>query len=591
MPDRRASQIRPIYRNHRPPIALDHLEPRTLFASVAPGFADLPVVTGLSDPTAMEFSPDGRFLFAAQQTGQLRIINLSTNTLLPTPFVSLTVDSTLERGLLGIAFDPNYASNHFVYLYYTATIPTIHNRISRFTADASGTAAVPGSELPLFDLPTLTATNHNGGSLHFGPDGKLYAGVGENAQPPLAQSLSSPLGKLLRLNPDGSIPSDNPLLAQATGQAQAAFAYGLRNPFTFAFQPGTGRLFINDVGQDTFEEIDDGLPAANYGWPTSEGPTSDPAFTAPLFFYAHGHSDTTGDAVTGGTFYDPPVSAANRFPDAFTDSYFFSDLTSGWIRRLDPAGGYHNADPSPFATGISVPVDLDVGPDGSLYYLFRGAGDNTGGVSRIAPTSPSVPPPPPPPTSAAPVPTITSPKSTTLFRAGQRINFTGQATDPEDGKLKPSSLTWQVNLIENNQSMVVLPATPNLKHGHFLIPRTGPLSATTPDATYQITLTATDSAGQPASTTLTLHPRTMTLTIQSLPVPGLSLTLDNQPFTTPLTFTTIPGTLHTLTAPEDQTLDGIAYHFLRWSNTRRATQDFSTPARDKTIMAIYRAVP
>ena len=151
------------------PIPVEWLEPRVLFASVPAGFADEQVVTGLSNPTAMAFAPDGR-LFVAEQGGTLRVIQ--NGTLLATPFVTLTVDSTNERGLLGVAFDPSFATNNFVYVYYTVPGASAHNRISRFTA--SGNTAVPGSELPVLDLENLGATNHNGGAIHFGADGKLY---------------------------------------------------------------------------------------------------------------------------------------------------------------------------------------------------------------------------------------------------------------------------------------------------------------------------------------------------------------------------------------------------------------------------------
>src|SRR6185295_16132849 len=128
------------------------------------------------------------------------------------------------------------------------------------TASATNPDVVQtGSELPILDLPTLGAGNHNGGAIHFGADGKLYIGVGENAVGSNAQSKNNLLGKILRINSDGTIPSDNPFDSTTTGQNKAIWAMGLRNPFTFAFQPVTGRMFINDVGQSTFEEINDGI--------------------------------------------------------------------------------------------------------------------------------------------------------------------------------------------------------------------------------------------------------------------------------------------------------------------------------------------
>jgi glucose/arabinose dehydrogenase len=342
-------------------------------ATLPAGFTETQFGSNLNGtPTAMAFAPDGR-LFVCMQNGQLRVIK--NGALLAAPFISLSVDSSGERGLLGVTFDPNFSSNQFVYLYYTTNATPIHNRISRFTAN--GDVAAAGSEVALVDLDNLSsATNHNGGAIHFGPDGKLYAGVGENANRANAQTLSNRLGKILRLNSDGTIPTDNPFFNAASGNNRAIWALGLRNPFTFAFQPGTGRLFINDVGEGIWEEINDGIAGSNYGWPTCEGACSpaNPNFRDPLFQYGHGTSSTTGCAIVGGAFYNPPV---NQFPAAYLGKYFFADLCSGWIRFFDPSTSTASA----FATGISTPVDLQTGPDGCLYYLARG---NSGQVFRVS---------------------------------------------------------------------------------------------------------------------------------------------------------------------------------------------------------------
>lgn len=343
-------------------------------ATLPSGFVESQVGGSLSgSPTAMAFAPDGR-LFVCLQNGQLRVIK--NGTLLAAPFVSLSVNSSGERGLLGIAFDPNFAANQFVYLYYTTSASPIHNRVSRFTA--SGDVAAAGSETIILELDNLSgATNHNGGAIHFGPDGKLYVAVGENANGSNAQTLNNRLGKMLRINADGSIPADNPFNNTATGANQAIWALGLRNPYTFAFQPGTGRMFINDVGAGTWEEINDGIAGSNYGWPATEGPTTNPNFRSPLFSYGHsGAADVSGCAITGGAFYNPPVS---QFPASYLGKYFFADFCNGWIRVMDPS----NNTASAFASGISSPVDLQVGPDGCLYYLARGS---NGRVFRVSAT-------------------------------------------------------------------------------------------------------------------------------------------------------------------------------------------------------------
>jgi glucose/arabinose dehydrogenase len=341
-------------------------------ATLPTGFVETQFGSNLGGaPTAMAFAPDGR-LFVCVQNGTLRVIK--NGALLPAPFVSLSVNSSGERGLLGIAFDPNFATNQFVYVYYTTSTAPIHNRISRFTAN--GDVAAANSEVVIMDLDNLSsATNHNGGAIHFGPDGKLYAAVGENANPSHAQVLTNRLGKMLRINSDGTIPTDNPFFNTATGANRSIWALGLRNPFTFGFQPGTGRMFINDVGQSTWEEINDGIAGSNYGWSICEGACSpaNPNFRNPLFQYGHGNGPTTGCAIVGAAFYNPVV---NQFPSGYLGKFFFADACSGWIRVFDPAAGTASA----FATDISSPVDLQVGPDGALYYLDRG---NSGQVFRV----------------------------------------------------------------------------------------------------------------------------------------------------------------------------------------------------------------
>jgi Glucose / Sorbosone dehydrogenase/PQQ-like domain len=225
-----------------------------------------------------------------------------------------------------------------------------------------------GSEVVLLELDNLSgATNHNGGAIHFGPDGRLYVAVGENANGANSQTLANLLGKMLRLDADGGIPADNPFFTTAAGKNRAIWALGLRNPFTFSFHRVSGRMFINDVGQNTWEEIDDGVAGSNYGWPTTEGVTSNPSFRSPLFVYPHTGGTTGGCAITGGAFYDSPI---RPFPASYHDDYFFADFCNGWIRSFDPASG----DVSVFATAINGPVDLRVQPDGSLYYLARGSG-------------------------------------------------------------------------------------------------------------------------------------------------------------------------------------------------------------------------
>ena len=403
-----------------------------------PGLQDALYVSGLLNPTAMEFAPDGR-LFVTLQGGQLRVIK--NDVLLSTPFLTLTVDSSGERGLLGVTIDPDFANNQFIYVFYTATTPAAHNRISRFKAngDVVDTAV---AEVVLLDFDNLsTATNHNGGAIHFGLDGKLYAAHGDNANGSNAQTLGNLLGKIIRMNPvsdpTAQVPTDNPFFSTATGKNRLIWTLGLRNPFTFSVQPGTGLTYVNDVGQSAWEEINDARAGRNFGWPTTEGAfnaSSFPQFTNPAFAYGHGAVPPAGCAITGGAFYN--VSTPT-FPFVFQGKYFFADYCSGWIYSIDPASP---ASATLFAASISLPVDLKVGPDGSLYYLARG----TGSVGRISPSNTGAPQ------------IVTHPVNQTVL-LGRTTTFTVSAT----GSL-PLAYQWQKNGVdvpgETSPSLMTLPA-------------------------------------------------------------------------------------------------------------------------------------
>ena len=337
--------------------------------ALPPGFEDELVAGGLTSPTALAVAPDGR-IFIAEQPGAVRVVR--NGALLTAPFAQFSVDSNGERGLLGLAFDPNFSSNQYVYVYHTVPGTPAHNRVSRMKAN--GDSVQSGTIETILDLDPLSSrTNHNGGAIHFGPDSKLYVAVGENAERSNAQSLANRLGKILRINPDGTIPGNNPtsfagISGSPSGANRAIWAVGLRNPFTFAFQPHSGTMFINDVGQQTWEEINVGGAGRNYGWPGSEGPTTIADHTPPAFAYQHQSGTPTGCAITGGTFYNP---ASANFPSQYKGKYFFSDICGNWIYYLNPAAPQSA---TLFRDGLNKPVDLAVGPDGTLLYLQRGNG-------------------------------------------------------------------------------------------------------------------------------------------------------------------------------------------------------------------------
>jgi glucose/arabinose dehydrogenase len=592
-------------------------------ATLPPDFTETLLAKGIVRPTAMALAPDGR-IFVCEQTGALRVIR--DGKLLPQPFVTVPVFTEGERGLLGVTVDPDFPRTPHVYLYYTAVKPFVHNRVSRFTA--SGDRAASGSETSILDLPQLAKPIHNGGAMHFGPDGHLYIAVGENAVPENAQKLDNPLGKILRIEKDGSIPADNPF------SGRAIWAYGLRNPFSFAFQPGTGRMFINDVGRKDWEEINEGEAGANYGWPVTEGPTTDPAYKAPLYTYRHGPTPATGCAISGGAFYDP---AEAQFPTEYLGTYFFADFCSGWIRRLDPATQTAQA----FATDIGGPIGLQVGDDGSLYYLAYEDGtvsriDYTGSpapritaqpedlkVSLGAPAVFTVGASGAPPlryqwrrngvdipgatgpsytlpraeesaafevvvsnahgsvtsepailtvvTDQPPVPRITAPL---LYQGGDTIAYAGEASDPEDGALPASALAWRIDFHHAEHFHPFVPEASGAE-GSFTVPTIG---ETAPDVWFRIHLTAKDSAGLAGTTFVDVLPRKVHLTFLTDP-PGLQILLDGTPRTAPFTEEAVVGLLRTIGAAEP----------VSWSDGGAPVHEIATPAADTTYTAVFLA--
>ncbi|MBI4607050.1 MAG: PQQ-dependent sugar dehydrogenase [Planctomycetes bacterium] len=333
-------------------------------ASFPEGFEDEVIATGLTGATAMAAAPDGR-IFVCEQTGALRAVK--DGRLLGAPFLTLEVDSSWERGLIGIALDPRFPAEPHVFVVYVAPRPYPHHRVSRFTA--SGDGATPGSEVLLLEgddqrsLGGSVPAGHQGGGIRFGLDGCLYIGIGEQTAGFPSQKLDTFQGKLLRIRPDGSIPPDNPFLEKASGKYRAVWAIGLRNPFALAVDSATGRIFVNDVGGAAWEEVDEAAAGANYGWPEAEGPSPRRDLRQPV----HAYERSVGKSITGGAFYRP---AARQFPERYVGKYFFADFEGNWIHVLDPD------DPrraETFATGLARPVDLQVAADGSLLCLERNA--------------------------------------------------------------------------------------------------------------------------------------------------------------------------------------------------------------------------
>lgn len=325
------------------------------------GFVVRTVATGLTGCTAMEVLPDGDLL-VAEQTGTLRLVQAGR--LVAQPVATLAVDSTWERGLIGVTVASEFPQQPWIYVCYVAGQPYPHHRISRLTV--TGPPWVATSEHVLLEgddqrlLGGKVPAGHQGGAIHFGRDGKLYVAIGDQTAEAPAQRLDTFQGKILRLNADGSIPEDNPFWHKTTGKYRAIWALGLRNPFTFAVHPTSGELWINDVGGQ-HEEINRGVAGGNYGWPVVEhGPNHPHPFISPVHTYPQA-------SIAGGDFCPETID----WPSEWRGKYFFADFVHGWIHVLDPD---RPSDVRPFGDGFHRPVDLRFDRRGGrLLVLLRDA--------------------------------------------------------------------------------------------------------------------------------------------------------------------------------------------------------------------------
>ena len=435
--------------------------------ALPPGFHDSVVLSGLTRPTVVRFSPDGR-IFVAEKSGLVKVFASLTATT-PTIFADLTtnVDNYWDRGLLGMALDPGFPSKPYVYVLYAYDAPiggtapvwsdacptppgpntdgcVISGRLSRLTASGS---VMTGSEKVLVNAWGQQFPSHSLGALQFGSDGALYASGGDGAsmgtvdygqfggnplgdppggaggtmEPPTAeggalrsQSLRRQPGEpavlngsVIRVDPStGAGLPTNPLASSADANTRRIVVEGLRQPFRFTIQPNTSKLWIGDVGNDVWEEIDSApTPTAgvkNFGWPCYEGPNPEPDWvsaqvntcmndlyvnpgvaTAPWLAYRHSDSVVSGDgcptggsSITGLAFY-----GSGSYPSRYDGALFFADHTRNCAWVLFPGA---DGDPDPsrralFIGGASHPVDLEIGPGGDLFYV-----DHEGGaIHRI----------------------------------------------------------------------------------------------------------------------------------------------------------------------------------------------------------------
>ena len=362
-------------------LRFESLEDRRLLAVLPAGFTETVVASGMTSPIALDIEPSGARIWLTYQDGRLGVID--NDVLLPTPAYVLDTDGSAERGFQGIELDPDFENNGYIYVYYTAASPASHNRLSRLTVDpTTQNSILPGSEVVLLDLPNLSVYNnpvfHMGGAIHFDSSGKILVQVGDHQSSSFSQNLDHPTGKILRVNVDGTPATDNPFYNAGNGITWTDYiwASGLRNPFSGDVDPATGRYFINDVGQGSWEEINEAtVGGANYGWPTTEGyfnQATYPNFTNPIHAYSHAGGNCS---ITGGAFNSPEVE---QFPSQYQGMYFFGEFCSGVIRYIDPENpGVSQL----FASDLEYPLNMEVSPDGSMYYIARGAG--AGGAPGI----------------------------------------------------------------------------------------------------------------------------------------------------------------------------------------------------------------
>ena len=393
-------------------------------ATVPSGLSDLPVVAGLQAPVGLAFLPDGRLFVIEQQTATVRLV-IPADTIIvsepATPILTLPDVNTVgaERGLLGIAVDPGWPNRSFVYLQYNHDGDS-KIRISRFrvTGDLDRTgfgslAIDPASRFDVLTDAPDNAPNHNGGTLRFGPDRMLYASLGEDGVRCAAQNTGSLRGVILRLDvsrlptlPGGPAPKaliaapGNPFAAHPDSNARLVWAFGLRNPFRFHVDMPTGDLFVADVGEYDWEEVDRASAGGlNFGWPHYEGPAlfgqscsdNNFAFSAPI--HAYNRHGTTA-SIIGGVVYRRPAIGVDRLPAFYEGDYFFNDYYLGFLRRLTGSGnawtlsaavpGQPNT--TDWGTGFKQVSDWAVSPSGALWYCRQSDdrfGAGTGEIRRI----------------------------------------------------------------------------------------------------------------------------------------------------------------------------------------------------------------
>ncbi len=382
-----------------------------------PGASIQTILPNMAQPIAMAFDPQGRLFYTEKETGNVRLY--SNGTLQPSPVIHFDADPSAEGGLLGIAVDPNFNTNHYIYVFYRCGTPAClpdEDWVVRFVEN-NGAGSNPTT---IFTGPQ-TGSYHISGNIHFGPDGKLYIAMGENGNPNNAQDVTVPNGKFHRINSDGTIPSDNPVFTQ-TGALRSLYAMGLRNSFDFTFDPLTpGRIFASENGPGCDDEMNRIVGGYNYGW-GRPGYDCDDAHPSPqyntippLWYLGVGECC---EAPTGITVY-----SGSQIPQ-WQNGLFMATYNTQALRHF-----YLNTDRTQVTAtnivqGVSVGTDIETGPDGALWYI-EGSGYMSGTLKRIV--GPGAPTPTRTPTGAA-------------FLIGH-VTWQGRPAQPNAAQSLPITLT------------------------------------------------------------------------------------------------------------------------------------------------------
>ena len=446
------------------------------------------IVSGLDEPTDFRFLPDGRIIII-EKAGAIKIYPNSDQNFDPVTLVVLPTLILSEQGLTGIELDPEYSSNGYIYVAYTAAEDG-RDRLSRLTV--VGDTIDPQSEVVLMRSDLAAGPAHHGGELHFGPDGMLYWATGDNSNNLNAQNLSNIHGKILRLdpdkydpqNPDATAPADNPFAVNTPDDAipddaiPQIWAYGLRNPFRFTFTPD-GQLLVADVGNAAWEELNIVTKGGNYGWPGAEGVCEGAGceeFVNPVYSYPH-----TPDQASAGSITSVLVYTGDTFPESYQNKVFIADYTLGWIKELTFDSEFSSViSERTLDSQAGTTVKLVQGPDGNIYQMTIYPGE----LSRIAPSD----------GNRAPTAVLTATPSNGL--APLVVDFSSQGSSDPDPL---TTLTYAWDFGDGTTSTQANPSRTYTTNGTYNVT----LTVSDGEETDQATTTITVGSIAPTATILT----------------------------------------------------------------------------------------